>query len=44
MEEKKYNSESEIVKELLYIAELHGLSSRERLIKIADLLNEHFSK
>jgi ABC-type uncharacterized transport system ATPase subunit len=44
MEDKKFTSESEIVKEILYIAELHGLSSRERLIKIADLLNEHFPR
>lgn len=44
MEEGKYNADSGIVKELLYIAELHGLTQRERCIKIAELLNEHFSK
>ena len=44
MEGKKYDADSSIVKELLYIAELHGLTQRERCIKIAELLNEHFSK
>ena len=44
MEGKKYDADSSIVKELLYIAELHGLTQRERCMKIAELLNGHFSK
>ena len=44
MEDKKYNADSSLVKELLYISELHGLTQRERCMKIAELLNEHFPK
>ena len=44
MEDKKYDADSDIVKEILYIAEIHGLTNRERCMKIADLLNRHFSK
>ena len=44
MEGKECNADSDIVKEIMYIAEIHGLTNRERCIKIADLLNEHFSK
>lgn len=44
MEDKKYNADSDIVREILYIAEIHGLTQRERCIKIAGLLNEHLSK
>jgi len=44
MEGKECNADSDIVKEILYIAEIHGLTNRERCIKIADILNRHFSK
>ena len=44
MEGKELNADSDMVKEILYIAGIHGLTQRERCIKIADILNRHFSK